>query len=93
MTSELLWPRYANPGDLSVIEAVPLQDRGLPQTSYALLTRTATLWPQRTAVTVLPAAARWKTWEFIASRDFVIPPAWSLLPLQRRVGCAQSGFL
>ena len=59
MTSNPLWPRYANPGDLSAIEAVPLQDRGLPQTSYALLTRAATLWPERTAVTVLPEAARW----------------------------------
>jgi fatty-acyl-CoA synthase len=59
MTGDLLWPRYASPGDLSVIEAVPLQDRGLPQTSYALLTRAATLWPERTAVTVLPEAARW----------------------------------
>ena len=55
MTGDLLWPRYANPGDLAVIEAVPLEDRGLPQTTYALLTRAATLWPERSAVTVLPA--------------------------------------
>jgi fatty-acyl-CoA synthase len=59
MTSDLLWPRYADPGDLSVIEAVPLEDRGLPETTYALLTHAATLWPERSAVTVLPEAARW----------------------------------
>jgi fatty-acyl-CoA synthase len=59
MTSDLRWPRYADPGDLSVIEAVPLEDRGLPETTYALLTHAATLWPERSAVTVLPEAARW----------------------------------
>jgi fatty-acyl-CoA synthase len=59
MTSDLLWPRYGDPGDLSVIEAVPLEARGLPETTYALLTRAATLWPERSAVTVLPEAARW----------------------------------
>src|SRR4029078_6126748 len=55
---DLLWRRYASPGDLSVIEAVPLQDRGLPQTSYALLTRAATLWPERTAGTGAGEPAR-----------------------------------
>ena len=60
MTSDLLWPRYASPGDLAAIEAVPLQARGLPETTYALLARAATLWPDRTAVTVLPDAARWR---------------------------------
>ena len=56
---EMLWPRYAEPGDLPAIEAVALADRGLPETTYALLARAATLWPERTALTVLPAAARW----------------------------------
>ena len=59
MTSDLLWPRYANPATWPVIEAVPLADRGLPESTYALLTRAATRWPERTAVTVLPEAARW----------------------------------
>ena len=36
-TTELLWPEYATPADLAVIESVPLQARGLPETTYALL--------------------------------------------------------
>jgi fatty-acyl-CoA synthase len=42
-----------------VIEAVPLVDRGLPETTYGLLDRAATRWPDRIAVAVLPEAARW----------------------------------
>lgn len=60
MTEELLWPRYAGPEDLAVIEAVPLAARGLPETTYDLLTRAATRWPERTAVTVLPDAEHWR---------------------------------
>ncbi|NMI02072.1 acyl-CoA synthetase [Pseudonocardia acidicola] len=56
MTGELLWPVYATPDDLTAIEAVPLQARGLPETTYALLTRAAGLWPDRIAVAVLPDA-------------------------------------
>ena len=59
MNEDLLWPRYAEPADLTAIEAVPLADRGLPDTTYALLDRAATLWPERLAVSVLPEAARW----------------------------------
>ncbi|GAA5152449.1 acyl-CoA synthetase [Amycolatopsis dongchuanensis] len=61
MTENLLWPpRYRQPTDLPDIEAVPLADRGLPESTYALLSRAATLWPERTALTVLPEAARWR---------------------------------
>ncbi|WP_433622029.1 acyl-CoA synthetase [Nocardia sp. CA-120079] len=59
-TEELLWPRYAGPEDLAVIESVPLAARGLPESTYALLVRAATLWPERNAITVLPDAARWR---------------------------------
>ena len=55
-----LWPRYAGLDDLAVVEEVPLEARGLPDSTYALLRRAATLWPDRTAVTVLPDAARWR---------------------------------
>lgn len=58
--NDLLWPRYAEPTDLPTIEAVPLADRGLPESTYALLARAATLWPERTAITVPPDAARWR---------------------------------
>ncbi|MBV1854352.1 acyl-CoA synthetase [Catellatospora tritici] len=60
MTEQLLWPPYATPGDLAAIEAVPLQERGLPESTYALLARAAEHWPDRTAVSVLPTAARWR---------------------------------
>jgi fatty-acyl-CoA synthase len=59
MNEDLLWPRHAGPGDLTAIEAVSLVDRGLPETTYALLNRAATRWPERIAVAVLPDAARW----------------------------------
>jgi fatty-acyl-CoA synthase len=60
MTEDLLWPQYANPDDLDSVEAVPMERRGLPESTYALLARAATLWPDRTAITVLPDAARWR---------------------------------
>jgi fatty-acyl-CoA synthase len=59
VTAEALWPQYATPGDIDAIESIPLSDRGLPESTYELLTRAARLWPDRTAVTVLPDAARW----------------------------------
>lgn len=60
MTGPLLWPDYATPPDLAAIEALPLAARGLPESTYALLARAATRWPDRTAITVLPDAARWR---------------------------------
>ncbi|MGI6872034.1 acyl-CoA synthetase [Amycolatopsis sp. 3B14] len=60
MTGNLLWPEYSAPADIAAIEAVPLAARGLPASTYALLVRAATTWPDRTATTVLPEAARWR---------------------------------
>lgn len=60
VTENPLWPRYESPGDLLDIESVPLAERGLPKSTYALLTRAASRWPDRIALTVLPAAARWR---------------------------------
>ncbi|WP_319461378.1 acyl-CoA synthetase [Micromonospora sp. RTP1Z1] len=60
MTDDRLWPDYATPTDLAAIEAVPLEARGLPESTYALLARAATHWPDRTAITVLPDAAGWR---------------------------------
>jgi fatty-acyl-CoA synthase len=57
---QLLWPRYAEPGDVARIEAVPLTERGLPVSTYALLVRAARRWPHKTALTVLPEAAHWR---------------------------------
>ncbi|MFD6412392.1 hypothetical protein [Nocardia asteroides] len=36
-----LWTRYELPMDLAAIESVALADRGLPESTYALLTRAA----------------------------------------------------
>ncbi|WP_063040770.1 acyl-CoA synthetase [Nocardia pseudovaccinii] len=59
-TTDLLWPRYSGPGDLAEIESLPLEERGLPESTYALLVRATELWPDRNALTVLPEAARWR---------------------------------
>jgi acyl-CoA synthetase (AMP-forming)/AMP-acid ligase II len=58
--ADLLWPAYDEPGDLAKIEAVPLADRGLPGTTYELVVRAARLWPDRTALSVLPDAEHWE---------------------------------
>jgi fatty-acyl-CoA synthase len=60
MTEDLLWPPYATPADLEVIEQVPLAARGLPESTYALLVRAAENWPDRTAISVLPGEADWR---------------------------------
>lgn len=54
-----LWPKYESPEDLSGIEAIPLAERGLPDSTYSLLMRAAALWPYRNALTVIPDASRW----------------------------------
>jgi fatty-acyl-CoA synthase len=54
-----LWPRFGAPSDLARVERVPLDERGLPATTYELVTRAAALWGDRTAVSVLPDAERW----------------------------------
>ena len=57
---DVLWPTYDGPADLAAIEAVPLADRGLPDTTYELLLRAADLWPKRVALSVLPDGERWE---------------------------------
>jgi fatty-acyl-CoA synthase len=59
-TSELLWPAAYGPADLADIERVPLEDRGLPESTYDLVVRAAALWPDRPAVSCLPDAERWE---------------------------------
>ncbi len=48
--------RSVGPSDLAAIERVPLSDRGLPASTYELVRRAASLWPDRPAVSVLPDA-------------------------------------
>jgi fatty-acyl-CoA synthase len=59
MSENLLWPRYLEPGDLADIESVPLEQRGLPGTTYDVLVRAARTWPERPALAVLPDGQRW----------------------------------
>ncbi|AUG75288.1 acyl-CoA synthetase [Kitasatospora sp. MMS16-BH015] len=59
MTGEAdLWPPCRTPAELAAVESVPLSRRGLPPTTYALLERAATRWPDQPALTLLPGAAR-----------------------------------
>lgn len=55
-----LWPAQTGGVDLDEIEQVPLEDRGLPATTYDLVLRAAGLWPDRRAAAVLPDATRWR---------------------------------
>jgi fatty-acyl-CoA synthase len=59
-TQDLLWPACNGPDDLARIEEIPLADRGLPPSTYEIVTRAAQLWPDRPAMTFLPDAARWE---------------------------------
>ncbi|UXA18100.1 acyl-CoA synthetase [Mycobacterium sp. SMC-4] len=54
MNDALLWPAAQSPDDLAAIEQIPLSRRGLPACTYEAVLRAAQLWPNRTAVTVLP---------------------------------------
>jgi fatty-acyl-CoA synthase len=59
-SEQLLWPPLGGPADLAEVERVPLADRGLPASTYELVTRAAALWPERTAASVMPDAERWQ---------------------------------
>lgn len=54
MSAETLWPAAASPDEVTAIEAIPLAHRGLPACTYDVVQRAGRLWPDRTAVTVLP---------------------------------------
>jgi len=56
----LLWPALTGPDDLAAVEAVELSARRLPVSTYAALERAAHLWPDRSAVTLLPSAERYR---------------------------------
>ncbi|CPW79446.1 Probable long-chain-fatty-acid-CoA ligase [Mycobacteroides abscessus] len=59
-SDDLLWPCYRGPEDLAAIESIPLSQRGLPVSTYALLHRAARMWPDRPAVTVIPDTTQWR---------------------------------
>ena len=57
---DLLWPAHGEPADLARIEAIPLAERGLPESTYAVLQRAARRWPDGPAVSVLPSSAQYQ---------------------------------
>jgi fatty-acyl-CoA synthase len=57
--SELMSPGETGSTELEEIERVPLEDRGLPESTYHALVRAAELWPERPAISCLPDAERW----------------------------------
>ncbi|HSO98487.1 MAG TPA: acyl-CoA synthetase [Solirubrobacteraceae bacterium] len=61
VTSASLWPPFTGPAQLTEVERIPLTERGLPASTYELVTRAAELWPERPAVSVLPDAERFQT--------------------------------
>jgi fatty-acyl-CoA synthase len=59
--NELLWPPAAGPSSLDEIERIPLEQRGLPESTYELVARAARLWPDRPATSVLADGEHWQT--------------------------------
>jgi fatty-acyl-CoA synthase len=57
---ELMWPAATDLEHPAEIERTPLEDRGLPESTYHALVRAAELWPERPAVSCLPDAERWE---------------------------------
>ncbi|MCG8914512.1 acyl-CoA synthetase [Actinokineospora sp. PR83] len=59
-TGQAWWPTYRAPDDLAAVEEVPLADRGLPATTYDLLRHAVQQRGDKTALVVMPDAARWR---------------------------------
>jgi fatty-acyl-CoA synthase len=47
-----LWPAFGEPADLAEVEQIALSERGLPASTYELVTRAAERWPDRPAVSL-----------------------------------------
>jgi len=90
--TDLLWPAYDGPGDLAAIEEVPLADRGLPATTYHVVTRAAATRGDRPATSCLTDATHWQTpsvqaactpnWPTASSRSSSPAPTTRTPPLQ-----------
>ena len=46
--------------DVTALERIPLDSRGLPASTYDALVRAAEKWPQRPAISCLPDAEHWE---------------------------------
>ena len=60
MSEQLMWPQYSSPSDLAAIESIPLAERNLPESTYAIVRRAASHWPDRIATSVLSDGAHWQ---------------------------------
>ncbi|MCP9950943.1 acyl-CoA synthetase [Actinomadura madurae] len=76
-------PLILLPEDLSAVEAVPLDERDLPASTYELLSRTATAYPGRPALYLL--GERGRAWREA--------PCWTYGTLLERVHQAANAFL
>lgn len=56
---EMLWPNSSE-DSLEDIEAIPLSRRAIPDSTYQVLVRAATKWPDNAAISVLPDTQRWR---------------------------------
>src|SRR5271165_7306216 len=73
--------RIATLADIEAFEAIPLQDRKLPPTTYAMLRAGAALAPDAPAISFFPLAA-----------DYARPFVWSHADLVRNVTRAANAF-
>ena len=54
MTGALESTAAGREDDLAVLERIPLEDRGVPASTYEALVRAAEQWPERPAISCLP---------------------------------------
>src|SRR5689334_644077 len=52
-------PPLDDPYDLAAIEAIPLNNRDLPISTYDSVMRASRRWPERQALAVMPDGAHW----------------------------------
>ena len=60
MTGALESTAAGREDDLAVLERIPLEDRGVPASTYEALVRAAEQWPERPAISCLPDADHWE---------------------------------
>jgi fatty-acyl-CoA synthase len=72
VVTDKLWPRLDGPDDLAEVERTALADRGLPASTYELVSRAAELWPDRVAVSVLPEAEQFRAPRVLTFADLAL---------------------
>lgn len=75
------WPPFRGPADLLDVESVPLAERNLPESTYALVCEAEAHWPERPALNILPGAAQWEQ-----------PEVWTFSDVARAVRQCANAF-